>query len=193
MAYEPAKPDYYDLLNKFACLGPVSAGLPVTETLKKAGLVETTTTITASGRALLKNEARRLRPVPPEPSAGTVEYLAGCDKAIRNASGAVVTPSVWAEMLRDAKVCMLVEGGAVHDLVTWADSGEEVRKVRPELRVRLTELGLQAVEGVEHAAVGADVLAGDEHRRVGGHLELHGLDERGDVGDGAFGHDADSV
>ena len=42
----------------------------------------------------------------------------------------------------------------------------------------LAELALQAVERVEHAAVRADVLAGDEHVGVGRHLQLDGLVER---------------
>ena len=44
-------------------------------------------------------------------------------------------------------------------------------------RPPLAELALHAVERVEHAAVRADVLAGDEHVRVGRHLELDRLGE----------------
>ena len=42
----------------------------------------------------------------------------------------------------------------------------------------LAELFLDSVEGVEHPAVGADVLAGDEHVGIGIHLQAHGLGER---------------
>src|SRR4029079_3245554 len=57
-------------------------------------------------------------------------------------------------------------------------------------RPALAEFGLQTVERVEHAAVRADVLTGNEHGRVGRHFELDRLGECGDVRDRAIaGHD----
>lgn len=144
-------PDYYEMLQRFAVQGATSAGIPTVAALTKAGYVETTTQITERGRQYMKAEARRLRPVPPEASRETVERLAHLHPAIRTPSGAVFSPEAWADDLRDAKVAMLVEGGQVYDCVSWADSGDEVRIVRPEFRVRLTQLGLDAVARFEEA------------------------------------------
>lgn len=137
-------PDYYEMLQRFAVQGATSAGIPTVAALIKAGYVESVTQITALGKQYMKAEARRMREEPPEASAATIEMLADHAPAIRTSSGAAMGPAGWAE-LADAKVAMLVEGGQVYDCVSWADSGDEVRKVRPEFRVRLTPRGLEAV------------------------------------------------
>lgn len=138
-------PDYYEMLQRFAVQGATSAGIPTVAALTKAGYVESVTQITALGRQYMKAEARRQRPEPPEASAETIEALASrMPPAIRTPIGAMVDADTW-ERMRDPKVAMLVEGGQVSDCVSWADSGDEVRKVRPEFRVRLTPRGLEAV------------------------------------------------
>jgi hypothetical protein len=142
-------PDYYEMLQRFAVQGATSAGIPTVAALTKAGYVETVTQITASGRQYMKAEARRMRPVPPEASRADIEMLARMDPGIRKASGAVVSPIDWAKDLAAARRAMLVEGGQVADAISWADSGDEVRIVRPEFRVRLTPLGLEAVARFE--------------------------------------------
>lgn len=137
-------PDYYEMLTRFACVGATSAGIPTVAALTKAGYIESVVQITAAGKQFMKAEARRMRAEPPEALPVTIEWLATAPKEIRTAHGTPVDPGTW-ERLHDAKVSMLVEGGQCFDLVTWADSGDDVRKVRPEFRVRLTPRGLEAV------------------------------------------------
>lgn len=138
-------PDYYEMLQRFAVQGATSAGIPTVAALTKAGYVETVAQITALGKQYMKAEARRMRPEPPEADPETIERLAHLHPAIRTTYGATFSPEAWADDLRDPRVAMLVEGGQVYDCVSWADSGDEVRKVRPEFRVRLTQRGLEAV------------------------------------------------
>jgi hypothetical protein len=142
-------PDYYEMLQRFAVLGATSAGIPTVAALTKAGYVETVTQITAKGAQFMKAEARRMRPVPPEASRETLYFLANAvGEGLRKASGMNVSPETW-RRLDDARRAMLVEGGQVADAISWADSGDEVRIVRPEFRVRLTQLGLEAVARFE--------------------------------------------
>ncbi len=82
-----------------------------------------------------------------------------------------------------------------HDVDDWPQAGDGSADAEANDRLfadgcvdsaPLAELGLDAVEGVEHAAVCADVFAGDEHVGVGGHLELDSLGECADVSEDSF-------